>query len=470
MMPPVDTLLTKPPRVVGGAFTQLTEDQWFDRKSGRVKAKDLAVALVAFSNAEGGWIVVGIHDGEVDGVSAERSNELRQASIDHTSPPVRVHVEEIPAELSSGEDGILLAFRVAPGEVVHEMKNGDCYLRVGDESRKLSFAQRQELHYDRGHAPYDGTLVPGVDVEHIADAEQARAYAETLGASSVERMLEARSLVTSTGVTVAAYLLFDEHPQKTMPHACVRVLRYDDLERGSGSRQALADEAEVRVEGPLPALVHDAAESIERLIPKRRVLAASGRFEPMPIIPRDAWLEGLVNAVIHRSYSAAGDHIRVEIFPDRIEVESPGRFPGIADTSDPRRIPRYSRNPRIARVCTDLRISQELGEGISRIFDEMRMRGLTDPVYEQTPGSVRLTLSAADAIPEQVLARLPRGARGTLDALRRARRPLGTGEVTELTRLSRPTVMKHLAALRKAGLVTWDGNSARDPRATWTVT
>lgn len=91
----------------------------------------------------------------------------------------------------------------------------------------------------------------------------------------------------------------------------------------------------------------------------------------------------------------AGDHIRVEIFPDRIEIESPGRFPGLPSPARPSQITRFARNPRIARVCADLRIAQELGEGIKRIFDEMRFAGLTEPIYKQTRASVRLILSGS---------------------------------------------------------------------------
>lgn len=46
------------------------------------------------------------------------------------------------------------------------------------------------------------------------------------------------------------------------------------------------------------------------------------------MVPEDVWLEALVNAAMHRSYASYGDHIRVEVFPDRIEVTSPGTLPG----------------------------------------------------------------------------------------------------------------------------------------------
>jgi ATP-dependent DNA helicase RecG len=187
----------------------------------------------------------------------------------------------------------------------------------------------------------------------------------------------------------------------------------------------------------------------------------------MSLLPQDAWLEAVVNAVIHRSYSISGDHIRVEIFDDRLEVESPGRFPGVADSGDPLRITRFARNPRIARVCADLNLGQELGEGIRRMFEEMRLAGLADPLYRQTAGSVRLTLTSAP-VDRELEERLPKGARDLVRIIREEGRA-STGDLVEATRLSRPVVIRQLRALREAGLLDWTGNSKQDPRAYWSL-
>ncbi|WP_109510180.1 ATP-binding protein [Nocardioides speluncae] len=457
---------------VGEALLVLAEDQWFDRKSVRIAPRDLAESLVAFANAEGGTVVVGLHSGRVEGVRhlAHKVNDLRQAAMDHTVPTVRVAVEEIECINDKQEPDSLLVFRVEPGEMVHEMTRGDCYLRVGDESRRLSFHQRQELHYDRGSAPYDGTPLAGVTLSALHPLHTASYLASVGSQRPLAAVLRARSLLTrDEEVTVAAYLLFGEHPQDLLPHAHVRVLRYTASDRGTGARQSLAADGDQRVEGPLPDVLNAAANGIGQWIAKRRVLAPGGRFVAEPIVPADAWLEGLVNAVIHRSYSAAGDNIRVSLFPDRIEIESPGRFPGLVDPRRPMEISRYARNPRIARVCTDLGIAQELGEGIPRMFDEMRAKGLSDPVYTQTAGSVRLVLSATSRLPDELRGQLPHGAEGLLDLLRQAGQRLGTGDLVDLSGLSRPTVTKAMGSLREAGLVVWDGKSAKDPRATWSL-
>lgn len=282
--------------------------------------------------------------------------------------------------------------------------------RVGDESRKLRHEQRRELEFDKGNSQYDG--LPLTDIS-IADLSQTDldAYRAAIGASgTTTNLLRALSLLSRQWqVSNACYLLFAEHPQDVFPQAYIRVVKYLSDVRGTGSRLSVEGDHDIRVEGAIPKAIQDAAAVVQDLIPKRRALRESGRFESEPIVPRDAWLEGLVNAVIHRSYSLGGDHIRVEIYPNRIEIESPGRFPGLADPTSPLEISRFARNPRIALVCADLAIGQELGEGIKRIFDEMRRVGLTDPVYRQGQGSVWLKLQSVPRIDERTLARMPKG-------------------------------------------------------------
>ena len=260
-------------------------------------------------------------------------------------------------------------------------------------------------------------------------------------------------------------LLFATEPQQWFPQAFVRVLRYRGAERGTGARQQLL--SDVRIEGTIPHMIKEARKAVLDQLPTRRALTGSGRFEPVPLLPLDAWIEGLVNAVVHRSYSHSGDHIRVEIFDDRMEIESPGRFPGLFDYSDPLLVTRFARNPLIARVCADLRFGQELGEGIRRMFNEMKLAGLSDPEYHQTSGSVRLTLSWA-ATDRDLEDRLPKLARDLMRLIRSGDRP-STGDLTEATDRSRPAVLRQLQVLQAEDLISRVGKSPNDPRAYWTL-
>lgn len=450
---------------VGPELLGLSEDQWFDRKSIRVTPQKLVDAETSLANAEGGTLVIGLSGATVEGTDGfeKHRNALMQVAIDFSHPPVRTKSRLVPCINAVGEPDHLLVIDVEPSDVVHTNNRDEVYLRVGDESRKLSFVQRQELLFDKGQAAYEGTAVAGTSLEDLR-VDIVQQYAEALGHPDIERLLSARGFATKAGeLTVAGVLLFGAQPQEHLPTALVRVLRYQGLERGTGVRQQLIED--VRCEGPIPEVLGLARQAIRRLQPTRRALTASGRFEPVGLVPEDAWLEGLVNAVVHRSYSMAGDHIRTEIFDDRIEVESPGRFPGLVGLSDPLHTTRFARNPRIARVCADLNFGQELGEGIRRIFEEMRLASLADPMYRQTPGTVRLSLSGTPA-DRALEARLPPRSRRVLTALRDAGR-LGTGDLAKVLEVSRPVAIRQLNRLLDAGLIEWVGKSRRDPRAYW---
>jgi ATP-dependent DNA helicase RecG len=463
--PTVDRILVLPADEVGAALAGLPEGQWFERKSIRVQPPQLAQAEVAFANAEGGTVVVGIHDGRIEGTDgqARHRNALMQAAIDHSEPPVPVRPRLVECLNLRGQTDHLLVLHIGASDVVHATGRDEVFLRVGDESRRLTFAQRQELVFDKGQAHFDGTSVPEASIADLRP-DLLRSFTTALGLTDDQRLLHARGLLTRAGaVTAAAYLLFGLTPQDAFPAAFLRVIRYRGRVRGAGARQELlADHA---CDGPIPAVIGDAMEHVRLLEPKRRVLGADGRFGLQGLVPEAAWLEGIVNAVVHRSYSMGGDHIRVEIFDDRIEVESPGRFPGLVRIADPRKIVRFARNPRIARVCADLGFGQELGEGIRRMFEEMRRRGLALPLYTQTAGSVRLTLSAVLVDPE-LAARLPAQYPRILELVR-GEAPASTGGIAEALGVSQPTAIRYLKAMQEAGLIDWVGKSARDPRSYW---
>lgn len=459
--------LQRPVEEVGRALLALPEDQWFDRKSARIPAKELADTLIGFGNAEGGTVVVGLWNGTIEGTDGHPRlrNAQMQAAIDFTVPPVRARSRLLECRHDDGRGDHLLVIDVEAGDsVVHVNRKDAAFLRVGDENRRLTFAQRQEPTYDKGQGTYETRLIHDTQSVDLADA-LLESYAEAVGAADPHALLEARGMARQGQLTVAGALLFADNAGAIFPEAHLRVLRYRGSERGTGSRQQLVED--IRVEGPLPRQILQAQRIVREQQPTRRALNADGLFANMPLVPEDAWLEGIVNAVVHRSYSLAGDHTRIEIFDDRIEITSPGRFPGLVALADPKNAPRFARNPRIARVCADLNFGQELGEGIKRIYEEMRLAGLNDPLYHQSSGAVHLELSGLPA-DRKLDALLPFDHRDVVAALREAQR-LSTGELAEQIGLTRPATLKRLNRMRAAGLIEWVGKSPKDPRAYWTL-
>ncbi|MGH3848178.1 MAG: AlbA family DNA-binding domain-containing protein, partial [Pseudonocardiaceae bacterium] len=278
------------PEERGQALLGLREDQWFDRKSARVAPRDLANDLVGFANAEGGLVVIGLWHGQVEGIDSvgKRLGEWQQTALDFSVPAVPCRNRLIECVNRRGEPDHLLVLEIEPGATMHANQRDEVYLRVGDEIRKLTFAQRQELLYDKGQATFESTAVPDAAIDDL-DAELLAAYAEAVNHPDPHRLLRARGLVTRKDeLTVAALMLFATHPQSWFPEASVRVLRYRGTERGTGSRQQLLHD--VRIEGAIPHQLTEARRAIFDQLPTRQALGATGRFERIGLIPEDAWL------------------------------------------------------------------------------------------------------------------------------------------------------------------------------------
>lgn len=137
---------------VGDELLAIAEDQWFERKSGRIEPRRLAEALVGFAKADGGVIAVGLHNGAVDGTraAARRRNELMQTAMTFTEPAVQAKATLYACVNARGQADDILVFEILTGSTVHATTRDDVYLRVGDETRKLTFSQRRELIYDKG--------------------------------------------------------------------------------------------------------------------------------------------------------------------------------------------------------------------------------------------------------------------------------------------------------------------------------
>lgn len=463
MAPDLEKLKSLAPQALTDQLLATSEDQWFDRKSGRVSPRDLAKTIIAMANADGGLIAIGLHDGSPDRLR-HHINDWRQAAFDFARPSVRTEVVALEGRFGHDYHEMVI-LQVDRADQVVATPSDEVFLRVGDEDRRLNFEQRRELMFDKGQTRYEETVLHDVTDEDL-DTAALESYAETLGSPSGLRAAQARGLVTrSDGITVAAVVGFATHPDRWLPQHVVRVIRYAGQHRLVGTRQNIISDD--RYSSPLQRLIPEVAERVAAILPTRRALTSDGTFQTVGLIPEAVWLEAIVNAIIHRSYSNAGDHIRVEIFEDSIAIESPGRFPGVIDASDLRHIGRYARNPRVARLASDLRYGQELGEGIRRMFQDMALAGLVEPAFHQTSGSVQVLLSGVP-IDAHLESRLPRRARDLLVIVRERDHP-STRDVMDASGLSRPVVSRALQALEREGLLERVGSSPNDPRAYWRV-
>jgi len=287
---------------------------------------DWAAEIAAFANAAGGVVLAGVTDeGEVIGMSRAQIEALDsflvEISTDTIKPPVRIRTHH--KELS--DDKLVLLAEVPESDSVHDSPSGS-YIRVGASKRLMGGDGRLRLAQRRSQARFlwfDKQTVPGTGFKTLAEPLW-KPLLSAEGAAEPEVALRKLALLEDDEAgmpraTVAGALLCTRNPEQWLPNACITATRYRGADRASGQIDAQ------EITGPLNEQV---AGAMAFAVRNMRVAARKdpARAE-LPQYSDKALFEALVNAVVHRDYSMRGSRIRLSMFDDRLELQSPGSLP-----------------------------------------------------------------------------------------------------------------------------------------------
>lgn len=287
---------------------------------------DWADEIAAFANGSGGVLLCGVSDGgELQDISRERivrlDAHLVEICTDTIKPPVRINTHH--TEVAGGK--LLLLVEVPAGDAVHESPGGS-YIRVGASKRRMTSDERLRLAQRRGQARFrwfDEQPVPGTGFGTLEEALW-KPLLSAEGTANPEAALMKLALLAPdeagvTRATVAGVLFGTRNPERWLPNACITATRYRGKDRASGQVDAQ------EITGPLNRQIDGAVAFAVR---NMQVAArkAPARVE-MPQYSDRALFEAVVNAVAHRDYSMHGSRIRLSMFEDRVEIQSPGSLP-----------------------------------------------------------------------------------------------------------------------------------------------
>ena len=188
------------------AFCHDPEGHYFDRKSARKDADEIAKHLMAFANAAGGKLVVGIEDdGTVTGFKRDKAHSIEgfeQAYVTELAPSPRVKTERMPVVNEKGDDDHVLIMDVASSErqVVRRRKDGKVALRKGDESVWLDHEQIRALEYDKGEYFFESEVLRDSSMNDV-DREAVETYRMRLEPTSTTRGCSAALACSRTGIS-----------------------------------------------------------------------------------------------------------------------------------------------------------------------------------------------------------------------------------------------------------------------------
>ncbi|MCD8049051.1 MAG: putative DNA binding domain-containing protein [Clostridia bacterium] len=385
-----------------------TELQTFDRKSVRIDAKSLAMTVVAFANADGGDIAIGIEDkGDITGIDDydAKVNELLRVPFDYCVPTVSVDTEILDCTDVGGKPNHILIMHVMQSNQLHANQADEVYYRIGDKSKKMNFEQRTRLMYAKGAAFFEDTPVRNASADDI-DLDFVQSYTRKIGygKSPLEYLSSNKNFIvkrdTQYEISAAAILLFGKNPQRFFPRARIRFIRYEGTEAKVGTEMNVIKD--VIFEGKILDMAQKSTEFVKTQISEHSFLGNNGRFVTIPELPEFCWTELIINAIGHRDYSIMGTDIQIKMFDDHFTVESPGMLPGIVRTNNIREI-HFSRNPKIFEFLHEYEYVKEFGEGVDRMYREMSEAELPEPEYRTVEFMVFATLKNHKWVENQTL-------------------------------------------------------------------
>jgi ATP-dependent DNA helicase RecG len=174
-------------------------------------------------------------------------------------------------------------------------------------------------------------------------------------------------------------LLAAKDPGVSIPGCRVRIQRFATEAEGQG--QSYSPQRDRTVEGNLVKILRESAEIISGLVYDVTWLNDQGKFVTTPEYPPYAWFEAVVNALVHRSYNFSGSEVFVKLFPDRMEIESPGGFVPPVNEKTIYEV-RAARNHNLMDALRYLGYVRMAREGTRRIRESMKEFNLPDPQWK----------------------------------------------------------------------------------------
>ncbi|MBC6426498.1 MAG: putative DNA binding domain-containing protein [Ekhidna sp.] len=359
----------------------------------------VAKELVAFANADGGELFIGIEDdNKVTGLphTDEKLSAVLDASTDYVLKDTPLPIKRRNIIDYNGKK--VIYFSVDKGsKFIHQTSKGECFKREDRESLPTSADTIRLVRDEANSREYDRRFE---ELATIADLDTA--LVKSIGKESTkikgisaEKFLQYVELAEFDGdrlrLRKAALLLFAKNPSKWHPRSRVRILRVNGTEEKPAPDYNVTEVADIS--GNIFELAEKGWEALRPALSETRY-SGDGLFKTQVIYPEPACREALINAITHRDYSLEGRGIEIRIFDDRLEVLSPGKLLSKLTIEDLKELKgaHETRNPYTARVLREYGYIRELGEGMRRMFELMKSNELVEPQIESPNKSFIVTL------------------------------------------------------------------------------
>lgn len=454
-------------------------------KSEREKNIDFAKEIISFANASGGYLLVGVEDDRrISGITNPLKFEEKIYNIcsDSTRPVV---TPELWKYKIRGKD--VFCFSVSAGfskpYAVLQRGRERYYVRRGTRTQEASRDELLRLFQTSGQVRYE--ITPAIKSKY-SDLDFARMEGffkynpiNSIDISGwkrekVQRFLTNKEiLVEAHGrlhLTVAGALLFARRPSSLIGYSGITVTKYANTVRDYNYVDFRLDKPIINTfsengEREMTGLVDEALGKTQSIILEKSstLLKGAARVVEYPY-PQESVREAIVNAVAHRDYTITGLDIRVDIYPDRLEIESPGKLPNTISLESIRVGAKYYRNQVIVQYLKEAGFMDLHSLGIPiKILKLCTDYSGREPSLEETSNTFKVTLypkrtPTTNKNEEQIL-----------NLLKTSDKPLKAREISEIVGLAKRTTIKWINRLIQKNMVEPTSANRNDPNCKYRI-
>lgn len=361
----------------------------------------------SFSNTAGGIILFGIDEKAGYTVCGVQNPDIIEKRIVEQAKEMEPVVRPL-ISMCTYEGKTVLAAEIAEMDSISKPcyytgkgKSKGSYVRIGDAD--LPMTEYEIYSYDafkyktedelRTSRRIDDSLIDQIQLDGFI----AKAVSVKPNLVNMDR----KTLVTLNGLTdkdgvptVCGIMLFGKYPQYLSPNLDIVAVVCASKEYADESSTGERFIVNKRLDGTIPQMLESALAFVQKNMAVSTVIDDTGHRKDVHEYPVKAIREIILNALIHRDYSihTENEPIRLEMYPDRIEVSNPGGLYGRLTLDNLGKTKADVRNPFMAAALEIMDATENRYSGIPTIYAEMKKAGLREPKFETVRGSFKVTL------------------------------------------------------------------------------
>ncbi len=351
------------------------EDENVEFKETLPSNRELAKWFVCFANAYGGKIIFGVdNDGEIIGIEKEKVDrillQIDDVALRRCEPPVVIHYEVVEID----ENRAVIVINIPDGNnKPYFVKDGRAYIRSGNRCRPATRYEHIRLaHLSRGinfdEVPIRGATFSDMDISYARDFFKKYYTLDLKSNENLKTVMRNLKLINEDEIpTLAGLLFFSELPQKFLPETTIITAHFptEDV--------VVPPDDKKNIMGKVEDMLRD-IERIFNIYIKESHEIVGFENEIRQEIPLSVLKESVVNAIAHRDYTVQAP-IRVFIFPNRVEIHTPGGLPNTVTLEGMKLGIHVPRNPLIYSLLERMGLVTGVGRGIPSIIETMKKIG-----------------------------------------------------------------------------------------------